>query len=160
MNLYPRLLSLPFHIHSHKYNSHSDPPSFLPLPARTCTFSLCFQCQHAGVLSTIPLSRADISPMGIAATPSGVLIVTCNQTHSVYAIDPFTGHCNRFRGSHMIYIPKLMKLQEAVAVVDNDCCAYVCDNLFAIIRRITLPPQYFQTRTSVLRLPHALFSVH
>jgi hypothetical protein len=52
-----------------------------------------------GKLSTINLSQAAVQPFRIAVTPSGVLIVSCWDTHSVYAIDAFTGHCERIAGT-------------------------------------------------------------
>ncbi len=63
---------------------------FIPLPFRFRFPTSYFFTDH---LSTIELSLEEVRPTGIAATPSGVLIVTCQFTHSVYAIDPSTGHC-------------------------------------------------------------------
>ncbi len=91
--------------------------------------------------------------MGIAATLSGALIVSCWQTHSVYAIDPFTGHCERIAGSGSdgglnaidSPLPALSATFDAptgLVVVDTECSAYVCDYQHCAVHRITLPRKY------------------
>ncbi len=69
---------------------------------------------------------------------------------------PFTGHCNRLDGFDSVDTSKAGELQEmqdpvGVAIVATECCAYVCSGGHSI-RRISLPPTYFLTRTSALTL--------
>jgi hypothetical protein len=110
-------------------------------------------------LSTIALSFGALTPFGIAATPSGALIVSCTKTHSVYAIDPYTGHCERVAGTGSSGEPKdgpalqaVFEETQALVAVDSECSAYVSD---LAIRRITLPPEFFLTRM----IPALLFSL-
>ncbi len=105
----------------------------------------------AETLSTIKLSQQLLQPEGIAATPSGVLIVACRLTHSVYAIDPFTGHCERIAGTGKDgelkdgpALKAVLSYPCGVVVVDGECTALVCSQA---IRRIELLPSLFQTRT-------------
>ncbi len=105
------------------------------------------------------MSLEELDPTGIAATRSGVLIVGCSNTNSVYAIDPYTGHCERIAGTgsqgEMKDGPALQAVfnrPEGVVVVDSECCAYVCDRMNQAIRRITLPPKFFVARTSPFSL--------
>ncbi len=124
----------------------------------------CVQLLLTEALSTIKLSLENVEPVGIAATPSGALIATCDKTHSVYAIDPYTGHCERIAGTGSVGELKdgsalfaTFRYPNGVVVVDSECSAYVCDRLNQAIRRLTLPPKYFWTRTTASS--HALFVI-
>ncbi len=110
-------------------------------------------------LSTIKLSLREVASDVIAATPSAALIVSCCQTHSVYAIDPYTGHCERIAGSgsegQLKDGPALQAVfnhLQAVVVVDSESSAYVCDFENQAIRRLTLPSTFFLFRTTFASL--------
>ncbi len=101
-------------------------------------------------LSSIQLPK-ELSLCSVAVTPSGVLIVSCGRTASLYAVRPSTGHCQRVAGDGgggtLKDSPALSAkfcAPRGVVVADSECCAYVCDLWNHAIRRITLPPEYFE----------------
>ncbi len=123
----------------------ATPLRFILLPSSTSLLCLL----GAAELSTVTLSQ-NIRPWGIACTPSGALIVTCQSNSSLYAIDPDTGHCERIAGDsnqqRHIDGPALsagFDFPRGVEVVASERCAYVADTSNHCIRRLTLSPNYF-----------------
>ncbi len=104
-------------------------------------------------LSRIQLSRS-LNPMGVACTPSGVLIVTCHATNSVYAVDPTSGRCQLIAGSTNGPVrdgpgsKAVFSVPIAVDVAAPERCAYVSDYFNHCIRKITLPPEWFIPKAS------------
>jgi hypothetical protein len=117
-----------------------------------------FFCPITDELSTVRSSIRLLGLNGIAATPSGVLIVCCGDTHSVYAIDPSTGYCEWIAGmgcaaGEMKAGPALAAVFNepmGVAVVDSECGAYVSEGRSHSIRRLSLPPNFFLSRECTL----------
>ena len=111
---------------------------------------------RTGELSTVKLSRA-IRPFGIASTPSGVLLVTCQNTHSLYAVWPATGQCERIAGTGQkggvkdgAALSAVFHWPWSVAIDASESCAYVSEYGNHCIRRVALSAQWF--------VPHASLS--
>ncbi len=127
----------------------------LSLAHTTHALSVCCALPHfrpfIGASSTIKLALNTLRPSGVAATPSGVLIVSCEcNSRSVYAIDPLDGRCELISHTASKGEANYETAYRGVVVADNERCAYVCDSQSEAIRRITLPPKFFLTRTTSL----------
>jgi hypothetical protein len=110
----------------------------------------------------------DLDPCGVQMTPAGILLVACNKSHRLYAIDPrviseayhCVSHIDLVVGEgrppiHTSAIPRIRhcdgKAEDAVfdypadVALDVDKqCAYVVDVGNRMVRRVALPPRYFQ----------------
>ncbi len=101
----------------------------------------------------MPHTFAALNPKGIALTPSGTLLVTCKDTHSVYAIDPLTGHTELVAGKKREYEPSLpltatgatatFNSPSAVLLSPTERCLWLADEWHHAVRRITLPSHFF-----------------
>ncbi len=84
----------------------------------------------------------------------------------MFAIHPSTGHCECMAGTGYAEAPIDGPALSAtfagplgVVVIDNECSAYVSNLDADSIRRLTLPPSYFLTRTQLsLHLPNRYVS--
>ncbi len=71
------------------------------------------------------------------------------QTHGMYAIDSFTGHCERIGNNNE---RATFRHPGEVVVVDSERSAYVCVHSNHL-RRVTLPSEYFLTRMTFVTRP-------
>jgi hypothetical protein len=93
------------------------------------------------------------APHCVSSTRSGVLIMTCEKTASVYLIDPETGRTDRLAGAGSAGPPidgdgskAQFRSLFGLVVSEREQCAYVSDTYHNLIRRITLPPHLFVAR--------------
>jgi hypothetical protein len=128
-----------------------------------CKCSMFFLCTSVRLVLThvLPLSSGEVTcvptsqpqtidPMGIAMTSSGVLLISCWETHSLYAVHPATGECERIAGTQAkgdsdgpgLYAA--FHRPSGIVVLDALRVAVVCDQLNYSVRRVTLPPRLFQ----------------
>ncbi len=81
-----------------------------------------------------------IDPLGIASTPCGLLLVTCNSTDTLYSLDPTTGHVAVVAGfkAKVQATPNLLS-PACLTLVERESCAYVTEREGHCIFRVTLP---------------------
>ncbi len=105
-------------------------------------------------LSTIPKSPAITAPSGICQTPSGVLLVSCTDTHVVYAVHPLTGSTVRLvgdglpanlpaDGAPLAAAHAQLHTPSGIALSEAEQCLYVCEYQNHAVRKITLPKHMF-----------------
>ncbi len=90
---------------------------------------------------------------GIDTTLTGMLIVTCTVTQSLYAIDPINGEVTRLLGTGLAIEPPpsgpllsdetSLLFARSLIVMDDKHIAFVCDASNDQIRCVTLPPHLF-----------------
>jgi hypothetical protein len=113
--------------------------------------SVCVWCVLAEA-TELALSQP-LQVTGIANTPSGILLVTCQGTDCICSVQPDTGEVTRIAGSGEQGMKDgagaVATFGHAVApvVVASERCMYVSELLNHSIRRVSLPARLFQRTT-------------
>ncbi len=103
------------------------------------------------------------SPSGLAVTPRGVVIFGSDVEPSIWALEPSTGRLelvasvtdSDVKGSDPR--PALSSYWEApcaIAIANEECCAYVCDRYTHSVKRLTLPRKWFDADPPKEHTPH------
>ncbi len=104
-------------------------------------------------MTTIPL-KDGICPAALACTPSGVLLVGCKLTHSLYALHPASGQVSLVAGGGTeegagaaprdgVGRRAVLACPSRLAVCAAECCAYVGAADPLRVRRVSLPKHWF-----------------
>ncbi len=123
----------------------------------------------ADELSTVPLCH-ELNPLGIAITYSGVLLVTCYKSHSLFAVYPDSGSIERVAGvgqwlsstsgnSAGAALEVALQYPVGVVVMDDERCVYVAESSNGCIRRIDLPEHVFTERYPPALHTHTAYDV-
>lgn len=132
-----------------------------------CFVPLYWSGEHLGAMNVVLTSNyretnsapsLAFQPWGIDTTTTGIVLVTCTNTQSVYAIQPDTGVMERVAGYDSLRdratgeatatersegrpsceVP--FRLAQNLVVVDRRHAMMVCDTQSSTIRCVTLPP--------------------
>ncbi len=130
----------------------SGKPIQNPLLYITCKFALRRYNIQTRELITLELVSAveDFDPTAMDWLPSGLLVVTCQTTHSVWVVDPKSGKCNRLAGLNGNGLTDGDPLTTArfdtpvgVAVASHNQCVYILE-YGSHIRGLVVSPHLFQ----------------
>ncbi len=113
---------------------------------------------ETGAVTTLKTS-IKINPCAIDCSPTGYLVVSCIDTHSLYSIDPKTGETVRVAGTGEkgfadgVATKAKFAYPKDLEIIDSERCAYVTDTSNHRIRRVDLPIWLFVDPTPTTLVP-------